>query len=262
MSKQPLTFPCPNCGQRMGVGLALAGRRVRCPFCREVVAAPTAQPAAEPTPQLRPRSDNAPEGVESIFADPEESEDSIVGGTPTHRKPIPPSDTEVVPVTTPRPRTAVPFIAKPPSSQRHPTAPPAADSPPAAESGNPFAGLDREPLQRAKNERGPEPAEPSWANAVEAPPTDEGNPFANLASDTEAPLPRSDKSKRRPPSGTSDTVARPKADPPQARPSSGEARRSQLGAAAAVPVWVWCVLVALAGYGMLMTALAAWGWLR
>lgn len=176
----------------MGVGLELAGRRVRCPLCREAVTAP-ATPAG-PDPPLR--SDRWPEGVESIFADPEESEDSIVGGAPSHRKPIPPSDPGVVPVTTPRPvpRTAVPFINKPPSSQRHPV------------------------------------AQPVTAE-VPTPPAEEGSPFAGLGG-----------------------------DPPPAKPASSKSKRTKRGERISVPVWVWLVVAALTGYGMLMTAVAAWGW--
>jgi hypothetical protein len=178
----------------MGVGLELAGRRVRCPLCREVVTAPAA--AAGPAPQ--PTTNRGPEGVESIFADPEESEDSIVGGTPTQRKPIPPSDTEVVPVTTPRPapRTAVPFINKPPSSQRHPV------------------------------------AQPVTAE-VPTPPAEEGSPFAGLGG-----------------------------DPPPAKPVSGKSKRNKRVERVPVPAWVWIVVATLAGYGMVMTAVAAWGWMR
>lgn len=186
MAKHPLTFPCSRCGRRMGVGLELAGRRVRCPLCREVVTAPTAPVGSEP----RPPSSRGPEGVESIFADPEESEDSVIGGSPTYRKPIPPSDTEVVPVTArPAPRTAVPYIVKPPSS------PVAAEVPP----------------------RLPE----------------EGSPFAGLGGD---PLP--------------------------AKPVSVKLKRGSRSEGVQAPLWMWIVVAALAGYGMLMTVVAAWGWLR
>lgn len=191
MATHPLTFPCPHCGRRMGVGLELAGRRVRCPLCREVVTAPV---GPVPAPAQRQPSDRGPEGVESIFADPAESEDSVIGGAQTHRKPIPPSDTEVTPVTTPRsaPRTAVPFIVKPPSSQQLPTAQP--------------------------------------ASVDVAPPAEEGSPFAGLGG-----------------------------DPP---PASGRPKRKTRSEDVRVPVWVWVVVAALAGYGMVMTVLAAWGWMR
>jgi hypothetical protein len=174
----------------MGVGLELAGRRVRCPLCREVVTAPVAAAGPEPPAEQRPQSDRGPEGVESIFADPEESEDSVVGGAQTHRKPIPPSDTEVVPVTArPAPRTAVPFIVKPPSS-------------------------------------------PVGAGVPPRPP-EEGSPFAGLGGD---PLP--------------------------AKPVSGKSKRGSRNEGVRIPVWMWLVVAVLAGYGLLMTVVAAWGWLR
>ncbi|HET6572648.1 MAG TPA: hypothetical protein VFG68_03520 [Fimbriiglobus sp.] len=181
MAKHPLTFPCSRCGRRMGVGLELAGRRVRCPLCREVVTAPSRTVAPEP----RPPADRGPDGAESIFADPEESHESVIGEAPSHRKPIPPSDTEVAPVTgRPAPRTAVPFIVKPPSSPD-----------------------------------------------VQSPPPEEGSPFAGLGG-----------------------------DPPSANPVSVRLKRTPRGEG--VPVWVWVIMAALAGYGLLMTAVAAWGWLR
>lgn len=194
MPKQPLTFPCPRCGRRMGVGLELAGRRVRCPLCREVVTAPAA--SAGPAPQ--PTSNRGPEGVESIFADPADSEDSVIGGAPVHKKPVLPSDPGLVPVMTPRPapRTAVPFINKPPSSQRHPVAQPVTAEVPTL-------------------------------------PAEEGSPFAGLGGD---PLP--------------------------ARPASSKSKHSSRGEGVQVPAWMWVVVAALAGYGMAMTAVAAWGWLR
>ena len=52
-----LTFACPKCGRRMGVGPQLSGRAVRCPHCKEVVVAPasgatvaTPPPAAAVSP--------------------------------------------------------------------------------------------------------------------------------------------------------------------------------------------------------------------
>src|SRR5262245_13848728 len=54
MATPTLTFPCPFCGRRMGVGLELLGKHVRCPHCKQVVLAPaapaTAQPKAAPAP--------------------------------------------------------------------------------------------------------------------------------------------------------------------------------------------------------------------
>jgi hypothetical protein len=87
---QPLTFPCPFCGRRMGVGMELAGKHVRCPHCKQIVlaptaAAPTAAPAfvpPKPPPPPQPDSDpvfnTAPrESADSILSDPEESDDEV-----------------------------------------------------------------------------------------------------------------------------------------------------------------------------------------
>lgn len=73
---QPLTFPCSACGRRMGVGLALAGKPVRCPHCQQVVTAPATAPPAPPAGPP-PAANPGREAIESIFSDPEESEDSL-----------------------------------------------------------------------------------------------------------------------------------------------------------------------------------------
>jgi hypothetical protein len=246
----------------MGVGLELAGRRVRCPLCREVVTAPATPAGPDPPPQ----PGRGPEGVESIFADPEESEDSVIGGGQAHKKPTLPSDPGLDPVTTPRPgpRTGVPIINKPPSSQRHPVAPPAGAPLPPTEDGNPFAGLDREPprAEKGRTKGNPQPTEPPRAEVTQAPPTDEGNPFAGLASAAPAPRPRSDKAKRRPPAVAGEALPGPVAELPQARPASGKGRSVPREPGVSIPAWVWVVVAALAGYGMVMTGVAAWGWLR
>ena len=80
---QPLTFPCPFCGRRMGVGMELSGKHVRCPHCKQIVLAPTAAavpPAVEPAPapDSDPVFNTTPrESAESILSDPEESEDEV-----------------------------------------------------------------------------------------------------------------------------------------------------------------------------------------
>ncbi len=108
---QPLTFPCPKCARRMGVGLDLMGKSVRCPHCRQVVVAPSnmpsrpaTQPAAPPdaprpaTPPDaqglsedadRPMPTFAPaprEGAESIFGEEGPAEDSVFEA-PARQKP-------------------------------------------------------------------------------------------------------------------------------------------------------------------------------
>jgi hypothetical protein len=91
----------------------LAGRRVRCSECREVVTVPTAS-------DITPR-----EGVESILGDPEESEDSVIGTPEPLRKPILP----------PEPR----------DSRRVVVGRPVVTPPPVEDPGNPFAGLGDNP---------------------------------------------------------------------------------------------------------------------
>lgn len=64
-------------------------------------------------------------------------------------------------------------------------------------------------------------------------PADDGNPFAGLGS-----------------------------EPPPPRPDPASVRHQRVASAAGPPAWMGVVLIALAGYAALMTALAAWGWLR
>ncbi|QEL14457.1 hypothetical protein PX52LOC_01345 [Limnoglobus roseus] len=121
---QPLTFACPKCGRRMGVGLELTGRQVRCPHCRQVVIVPTSMPpkppAASETPAIAhgatppeafapstegdiPLPSFAPqpgrrEGAESIFGDSEHEEDSLFAAPSAPRPLLPdlPSSTDLV----------------------------------------------------------------------------------------------------------------------------------------------------------------------
>ncbi|MBL8865950.1 MAG: hypothetical protein JNK93_10375 [Planctomycetia bacterium] len=102
---QSLTFACPQCTRRMGVGLEWMGKSVRCPHCRQVVVAPTATPSktafASPLADAPPATDPsdafdvplprfAPpprEGAESIFGEEAASDDSVFA-TPTAPKPV------------------------------------------------------------------------------------------------------------------------------------------------------------------------------
>jgi len=84
----------------MGVGLDLAGRSVRCPHCQEVVLAPVLAPAPVDAPAMPPASDEPMrelfsnivprESAESIFADPEDSEDSVFSAFEMKRPMLPP----------------------------------------------------------------------------------------------------------------------------------------------------------------------------
>ncbi len=106
----PLMFACSRCGRRMGVGLELVGRSVRCPHCREVVTAPANRPArpVSPSEASRAQPQTPPEafeptedgenriptfasppqeGIESILGD-EESDDDCVFAPSEPSKPL------------------------------------------------------------------------------------------------------------------------------------------------------------------------------
>ena len=120
---QPLTFPCPRCDRRMGVGIESAGKAVRCPYCQEVVAAPTLSvpPPIEPPPPA-PLKDlfasiQNREGADSILADPEDSDDSVFSAFEMKKPPLLPLP---VPLQTPR----APVASTPPAvAPKHSAAP-------------------------------------------------------------------------------------------------------------------------------------------
>ncbi len=134
---KPLTFPCPKCSKRLGVGLELAGKSVRCPHCREVVVAPSAATATAPG-QLAQTGQR--ESAESIFADPEESEDSLFPASAPRVLPLPPPDPHAAPATGPRVQN--PLITPPPTSHR------VADAPQPATDANPFAVVAPSPRRK------------------------------------------------------------------------------------------------------------------
>lgn len=136
-------FPCPFCGRKMGVGVELLGRKVRCPHCKQVVLAPTAPaapaaaaavpaaamplpppPAAPPAP-TPPVPDDLPvfnlpkrEAAESIFGETAEEGDDLFGSSDATRLAVPelpppePFPTAVVPVqiVTPDPTPQPPAV--------------------------------------------------------------------------------------------------------------------------------------------------------
>lgn len=107
----PLTFPCPRCAKRLGVGLELAGKSVRCPHCREVVVAPGAATAPEPDLLMTP---GPRESAESIFADPEESDDSLFAAPPHRVLTLPPPEPQpAAPTRLPNPLITPPTDANP-----------------------------------------------------------------------------------------------------------------------------------------------------
>jgi hypothetical protein len=120
MATQTLTFPCPFCGRRMGVGIELLGRHVRCPHCKQVVLAPSTagtSPAPPAAPPPTPASVPSPLGTGSPPAAPKP-----VAPKPAAPKPPPPA-----PAPPPEPEPANPFAfgtTSPPTAPR-PDSPPA-----------------------------------------------------------------------------------------------------------------------------------------
>jgi hypothetical protein len=143
------TFPCPFCAKKMGVGIELLGKKVRCPHCNQVLVAPApaAMPVeapapipvvAAPPPPSPPPADvpsfNLPtqESRESIFGEQvDESDDVFSSSDPKKLQfvEMPPAQVQAVP--------------PPPAAVEPPPAPPAPEPsiPTSAEAENPFAQL-------------------------------------------------------------------------------------------------------------------------
>ncbi|MGL6094207.1 MAG: hypothetical protein ACRC7O_00210, partial [Fimbriiglobus sp.] len=62
MTAAQLTFACPTCARRIGIGSEWAGRQVRCPHCRAVVTAPLTSDAAPVSPPVQQPSFENPFG--------------------------------------------------------------------------------------------------------------------------------------------------------------------------------------------------------
>src|SRR5947209_6983830 len=121
---EPITFACPRCDRRMTVGAESAGRPVRCPQCKEVVATPAAPPGFDGGPRERP---------ESIFAEPGEEDSVFESGRaarvefppeppPPPPRPEPPSGLWSAlsdPAPVPLPLPAAPFAAPPDAPRRN-----------------------------------------------------------------------------------------------------------------------------------------------
>ena len=88
---QTQTFPCPFCGRRMGIGIELLGKHVRCPHCKQVVLAPrdaashvvrsgnpTHASGSEPSEPEQFRFPKKREAAESILSDADESTDEAI----------------------------------------------------------------------------------------------------------------------------------------------------------------------------------------
>lgn len=183
MSK--LNVTCPSCQQRMAISATAAGKKVRCPHCKQVlVAPPPEQPAspasAVPVFNIKPRKEEA----ESIFGDPEDSEDEVFSTKPRSGPHIP---------TVPR------LLAQPDPPADVPSAPPPAPAAPATRSdANPFEFFDAPtpPVPNKEKPRSdvrpaPEPPAPpapppsapaddpfGWTDTPAAPPLKPGRPAA------------------------------------------------------------------------------------
>lgn len=144
MTRPTLTFPCPFCGRRMGVGPDLLGKQVRCPHCKQIVLAPTSpmKPTPQepspafplhglhdlPTPISPPPTPPQPvptiyipqkESAESILSEPDESEDAVFGSSSNKKAPgleqqdfSPDAPTQVSESVVPRQRTVTDETAK------------------------------------------------------------------------------------------------------------------------------------------------------
>src|SRR5258708_31843600 len=105
------TFPCPFCGKKMGVGVELLGKKVRCPHCNQILVAPSSVvPAAPPRVDTPPNlpTFNLPtqEARESIFGDHQDEGDDVLdssGGTKLQVPELPPIEPPLSP--SPRPPT-------------------------------------------------------------------------------------------------------------------------------------------------------------
>jgi hypothetical protein len=228
---QPFTFPCPNCGRRVGIGLELLGKSVRCPHCRQVVVAPTATPSKGPTPSPFSEADDhlprfAPpprEGAESIFGEAAASEDSLFEA-PTAHKPVLVPDTDDGP--SPRSSGLIDFNSKEEPKTLRP-----AD---AVESADLARSLIESPEPRVQKDL----SQPDFAILAQPAPRPERpathaddvvDPFTKFGrlNATAPPAPRS-------------------AAPPTTAPAPPR------------PRYFW----PLVAYALAATAFAAWGWLR
>ncbi|OWK46489.1 hypothetical protein [Fimbriiglobus ruber] len=254
---QQVTFPCPQCGKRMAVGLELTGRSVRCPNCRHVVVAPAASqpgppaakappgPGADLTPTMIPRpstdfvvSITARESSESIFSDPEESEDSVFTGAAARKPELPPG----------------PEAQQPTDKMRYlsnltgqPTPAPTRGSPPSS------------------GWLAPTPITPPSAPALEVPAIvpvavqphadTAANPFSDLA----GPVPVGDAS---PWQAIDADDPPPPPEPPKKPSASAKPTAAPAGPVPRSQWWKYAVMGALAVYALVVTVVAAWGWLR
>ena len=267
---QPLTFPCPFCGRRMGVGMELVGRHVRCPHCKQIVLAPSAaQPQApavvmpvKPLPD--PVFNAAPkESADSILSDPEESDDEVFSSSQNGARlripdlpepgnpwgindPVTRIDTRPAPPPPPQTADANPFSFAPPAPP--PVAPPRAEvkssAAPTAEHPSLFNSFEPPPVPPSPAARGVAPAPPA-------------NPWSSLDAivtnpTVDAPV--------LPPVPVPVPVFQPTMDLPDSEPLPVPVPvplpRPQPAPAGGIPKGVF---YAVAGYALAATALAVYG---
>lgn len=236
---QPLTFSCPNCSRRVGVGLELMGKSVRCPNCRQVVVAPTATPskASFPSPLADPLDDDAAlprfapppgEGAESIFGDA--NGDDSVFEAPDARKPILTPDTDSDDDSSPRSSGVIDFNSKEEPQVLRPMA---------AEIGIGFGAAIESPGPRVQKDL----SQPDFALLA--------GPEPIVTPQREHRLPRAD------------DVVDPFTKFGRTNATAPAAPRPATTTTAAAPVTTrsrtfWL----LAAYAAAVTLIAAWGWLR
>lgn len=188
------TFPCPFCGKKMGVGIELLGKKVRCPHCNQILVAPA--PAAGPVPTAAPIAPTPPtpkpglppppseadlpvfnlpsqEARESIFGEHQDEGDDLFSsseGTKLQVPDMPPLEPVPVPPVVPAPTPV------PPSKERDVAVEPT------VEMKSPFSGTAAPPLPRTPMTGQPVVAPiPTVAPVGATPPSGPGtNPWAGM----------------------------------------------------------------------------------
>ncbi len=169
------TFPCPFCGKKIGVGIELLGKKVRCPLCNRTLVAPAPAAAAEqppvvvPIPEPLPPPDDIPtfnlpsqEARESIFGEQEDESDDVFSssdGNKVQMPEVPPPEPTIpapaavntpeptygppVEMSSPFPGIAAPALQPIPVVVPIPTVAPIGATPPSSSGTNPWAEMDQ-----------------------------------------------------------------------------------------------------------------------
>jgi hypothetical protein len=236
--KPPVTFPCRQCRKLIGVALEHSGRAVTCPHCRAVVTAPAAAALHAPVAdagiaEQHARSFSAQrqefqEREESIFGEAVEDDDEALFGLGSGKKP-PAVD---MPETSTAAAQNTPVRLSPPT-QRVPGLPP----PPAISLPRPQLGM--QPVVKVPVDEADAQSFTASASSFASPnglPAD-ANPFQ-----MEAAIPTE--------------FSEPAAS------AAASTRRRKEAAPGDAPNWKSWIIIGLAAYSFLMTAVAVWGWMR